>query len=1010
MKLISCYIENFGGLHQYSVNFEEGLTVIEAPNGFGKTTLAEFLRAMFYGFPRASKDLQKHPRQKYLPWQGGKYGGWLLFEQDGHRYRIERSFGEKPAQDKFKLMDEDTGRESAAYTANIGEELFGIDADAFQRSTYLPQNHEGGPLSTDSIRAKLGNLLEDTGDMAGYEKALTRLQDRRKLYELQRGSGGSIYRAQQQITALQQEIRTAEAKAPELEQLRADMEQAKAEQATAALDLKTIRNDISAAARLQADKALSEQYESITAQLADIAARQSALDDHYPMGLPSETELNEAEALLEQQTLLRSSLAETQADRNAEATAAQLSPRFATSLPTDDDFAHGEALYKDLLTLQSKRSTTALQDTDAQLLTKLEAQFAPGLPDDDWFRTNEAACTQLRELKRQQADMTLSPRDAARLAELEQFFAPGIPSEDTLHTKEKQWEQAQTLKQDALHLEAALTPTAAPTAKIKTLHGAFLPALLFALLFGAAGGYLLAMSNALPGCFTTPQITALQPVLNAISANSTLVGGIALGMGALVLVLAIVLQVMQTLRNEMTRSAMAAADAMAAQQARADRLQEEARRMEQEVQDYLSRYPMGSALSPTGQLQALADRALSLAELQTEKTRLSREAAGLQQQISALTDRIAKQLQPYRLPPPADTALVTLRSRRDRYLSLLDTRKQTEQTAAQLDEQIATVQARLLALLRPYCGQVSPAACHDTLTALRRDRDAYTAAVTHLAARKDALQRRDAAVAQGAQQLSAIAARYGVALHTKSDLEDIREALRRRARLLQTAEETTERLQAFEAQHGPRPASALPESLPDMEALKSAEQTCLRRQTSCADTLATLQRREQQILDVLDTLPALRDELARVTEQKAADTHSKQLLDTTIELLTRSRESLSTRYLGGVHGYFTKYLHRLTGESAAAVRMNSDLEVQLERSGEARPLGYFSAGQADIIALCMRLALADALFEGQPCFMILDDPFVNLDDDHTARALSLLRELAADRQFVYLVCHSSRVV
>ena len=44
MKLISLYIENFGGLSRYELDFADGLTVIEAENGFGKTTLAEFIR------------------------------------------------------------------------------------------------------------------------------------------------------------------------------------------------------------------------------------------------------------------------------------------------------------------------------------------------------------------------------------------------------------------------------------------------------------------------------------------------------------------------------------------------------------------------------------------------------------------------------------------------------------------------------------------------------------------------------------------------------------------------------------------------------------------------------------------------------------------------------------------------------------------------------------------------------------------------------------------------------
>ena len=91
MRLISCHISAFGGLRDYDLEFQPGLTVVAGPNGCGKTTLAEFLRAMFYGFPRTGgKDLNRDRRKKYLPWSGGTWGGNLVFEHEGVRYRAER--------------------------------------------------------------------------------------------------------------------------------------------------------------------------------------------------------------------------------------------------------------------------------------------------------------------------------------------------------------------------------------------------------------------------------------------------------------------------------------------------------------------------------------------------------------------------------------------------------------------------------------------------------------------------------------------------------------------------------------------------------------------------------------------------------------------------------------------------------------------------------------------------------------------------------------------------------
>ena len=335
MKLIRCYIENFGGLQQYTVDFNEGLTVICEPNGFGKTTLAEFIRAMFYGFPRANKDLQKNPRQKYAPWQGGRYGGYLIFEHKDKRYRIDRSFGSAPKDDKFKLLDEATHRESRDFSSNIGVELFGLDGDSFLRSTYMPQVRDGGPLSTDSIRAKLGNLLEDTGDMGSYEKALQRLREKRTAYEHLRGAGGSIHELSRRMTALQNDITLCRSKEPLLADTAAEIGQLRQNLALGEEALQHIRRELSAATTAQAEAALSREYEALTAQKADCETRLAALEAKYPKGLPTAEALDTVSKAMDRAAALGGSLQETPADRTAAQTEAEHQGRFAAGVPTE---------------------------------------------------------------------------------------------------------------------------------------------------------------------------------------------------------------------------------------------------------------------------------------------------------------------------------------------------------------------------------------------------------------------------------------------------------------------------------------------------------------------------------------------------------------------------------------------------------------------------------------------------------------------------------------------------
>ncbi|MCR5425630.1 MAG: AAA family ATPase, partial [Lachnospiraceae bacterium] len=89
MKLISCHIENFGRLSDYSLSFAEGLHTICRENGWGKSTLAVFLRVMLYGFENEGKrSTEENERKRFRPWQKGTYGGTLTFEAGGRTYEV----------------------------------------------------------------------------------------------------------------------------------------------------------------------------------------------------------------------------------------------------------------------------------------------------------------------------------------------------------------------------------------------------------------------------------------------------------------------------------------------------------------------------------------------------------------------------------------------------------------------------------------------------------------------------------------------------------------------------------------------------------------------------------------------------------------------------------------------------------------------------------------------------------------------------------------------------------
>ena len=100
MRLLRLHVENFGVLQNYDLTLTDGLNVLYEKNGWGKSTLAVFVKAMFYGLPASAKrSLDENERKKYTPWQGGAFGGSLEFVCQKGRFRVERFFGDKESLD-----------------------------------------------------------------------------------------------------------------------------------------------------------------------------------------------------------------------------------------------------------------------------------------------------------------------------------------------------------------------------------------------------------------------------------------------------------------------------------------------------------------------------------------------------------------------------------------------------------------------------------------------------------------------------------------------------------------------------------------------------------------------------------------------------------------------------------------------------------------------------------------------------------------------------------------------
>ncbi len=289
MRLIRCHIENFGKLHDYAVDFEKDTHIICEENGWGKSTLAAFIRAMFYGLEGERKrSIEENERKRYTPWQGGVFGGQLTFEVNGKEYTVTRTFNE---QDEFELRDAKTNLISNDYSGKLGEELFKVDRESFMRTVFIGQA-DCETSVTDDINAKIGNLTDNSNDLNSFEAASARLKDLLNSLTPSRKTG-SISQRKNEITELDRKV-VAQKGIPEaLQKLQEKRSEELQVYNQLKVRLETLQNEQMRLSNLQRILAKKEQWDNLKREVQ--SARNAFAGDVPSMKLVDEVQKHYSE-------------------------------------------------------------------------------------------------------------------------------------------------------------------------------------------------------------------------------------------------------------------------------------------------------------------------------------------------------------------------------------------------------------------------------------------------------------------------------------------------------------------------------------------------------------------------------------------------------------------------------------------------------------------------------------------------------------------------------------------
>ena len=153
---------------------------------------------------------------------------------------------------------------------------------------------------------------------------------------------------------------------------------------------------------------------------------------------------------------------------------------------------------------------------------------------------------------------------------------------------------------------------------------------------------------------------------------------------------------------------------------------------------------------------------------------------------------------------------------------------------------------------------------------------------------------------------------------------------------------------------------------------------------------------------------ALREEIARLEQRREELERRRDGLGLAIDVLGEAITEYHAVHREALAGTIGELYGRLTGGRYERVRLDKQFAPSLDGLGrEGLPVERVSQGARDQLYFAMRIAVAEELSGQVRLPFLLDDPFVNFDDERIAAVYEVLHELASRHQFIILT-HNPR--
>ena len=181
MHIIELYVRGFGKIKDRQIVFDPYTNIIYGENEAGKSTIHNFIRAMFYGLERARGRAGKTDMwSRYEPWDKSSYGGYIRLFKGDTVYRLERDFS-KTASRPLVIVNETLGVDLADNALVLSDLLNGLSLTAYTNTISIGQLKSVTDASmANELRNYIANMNNTGNEALNISKASTYLKSRRR--------------------------------------------------------------------------------------------------------------------------------------------------------------------------------------------------------------------------------------------------------------------------------------------------------------------------------------------------------------------------------------------------------------------------------------------------------------------------------------------------------------------------------------------------------------------------------------------------------------------------------------------------------------------------------------------------------------------------------------------------------------------------------------------------------------------------------------------------------------